>query len=84
MLVAPHQPQLPQAHLDLTQERWERMSVLFQGIREHARNFEFPAPSVAALESVLIRLYLEAPVINGGMFLVSKTNCTLTSTTQGL
>ena len=38
------------------------MSVLFQGIRENARNFEYPAPSVAALESVLIRLYLESPM----------------------
>ena len=42
------------------------MGVLFQSIREHARSFEFPAPSVAALESVLIRLYLESP-IGGGL-----------------
>ena len=42
------------------------MSVLFGSIRNHARNFEYPGPSVAALESVLIRLYLESP-IGGGM-----------------
>lgn len=54
--LAPHAPQ------PLTQERWDRMSVLFQGIRENARNFDYPAPSVAALESILIRLYLESPM----------------------
>jgi hypothetical protein len=44
-------------------DRWDRMSVLYNHIREHARNgFEYPIPSVAALESVLIRLYLESPV----------------------
>lgn len=41
------------------------MSVLFDSIRTHARSIEYPGPSVAALESVLIRLYLESPV--GGM-----------------
>jgi hypothetical protein len=43
-------------------EQWERMSVLFNSIREHARAYEYPAPSVVALESVLIRLYLESPM----------------------
>jgi hypothetical protein len=38
------------------------MAVLFHSIRDHARGFEYPGPSVAALESVLIRLYLESPV----------------------
>ena len=38
------------------------MSVLFGSIRDHARTFEYPSPSVVALESVLIRLYLESPV----------------------
>ena len=38
------------------------MGVLFQSVRDHARSLEFPAPSVAALESVLIRLYLESPI----------------------
>ena len=49
------------------------MSVLYNAIRDHARSgFDYPGPSVAALESVLIRLYLESPVsgvlmgINGG------------------
>lgn len=43
-------------------EQWERMSVLFNSIREHARAYDYPAPSVVALESVLIRLYLESPM----------------------
>jgi len=38
------------------------MSTLFHSIREHARGFEYPNVSVAALETVLIRLYLESPV----------------------
>lgn len=45
-----------------SQERWDRMSVLFDSIRTHARGFEYPMPSVVALESLLIRLYLESPV----------------------
>jgi len=36
--------------------------VLFHSIRDHARGFEYPGPSVTALESILIRLYLESPV----------------------
>ncbi|KAI0778317.1 hypothetical protein BD413DRAFT_465547 [Trametes elegans] len=48
--------------VDMMQERWDRMGILFQSIRDHARSFEYPAPSVAALESVLIRLYLESPI----------------------
>ncbi|KAI0801135.1 hypothetical protein C8Q74DRAFT_1240416 [Fomes fomentarius] len=56
-------PQMQQpTNVDISQERWDRMGVLFQSIRDHARSFEFPAPSVAALESVLIRLYLESPI----------------------
>jgi hypothetical protein len=41
------------------------MSVLFESIRTHGRAYEYPGPSVAALESVLIRLYLESPVGGG-------------------
>ena len=50
-------------------EQWERMSVLFNSIREHARAYEYPTPSVVALESVLIRMYLESPMgmIGGGL-----------------
>jgi len=44
------------------QERWDNMSTLFQTVREHARSFEYPPASVAALETVLIRLYLESPM----------------------
>jgi len=50
---------------DTSQDRWDRMSVLFASIRQHARGFEYPGPSVAALESVLIRLYLESPLTAG-------------------
>ncbi|RPD55861.1 hypothetical protein L226DRAFT_528593 [Lentinus tigrinus ALCF2SS1-7] len=57
-------PPMPPTSVDMSQERWDRMSVLFQSIRDHARSFEFPAPSVAALEGVLIRLYLESPIGN--------------------
>lgn len=74
MAIAPHaqplqppQQQQPPPPLDINQDRWNRMTVLFQGIREHARNYDYPAPSVAALESVLIRLYLESPM-GGGAF----------------
>jgi hypothetical protein len=46
----------------MSNERWDNMATLFHSIREHARNFEYPSPSVAALETILIRLYLESPV----------------------
>jgi len=41
------------------------MAILFESIRTHGRVYEYPGPSVAALESVLIRLYLESPVGGG-------------------
>ncbi|KAL6298683.1 hypothetical protein BKA93DRAFT_809950 [Sparassis latifolia] len=63
MLAPLPQVQPLQASMDLSQDRWDRMSVLFGSIREHARTFEYPSPSIAALESVLIRLYLESPVV---------------------
>ncbi|TFK36921.1 hypothetical protein BDQ12DRAFT_686095 [Crucibulum laeve] len=44
------------------QERWDNMVTLFNSVRDHARVFEYPLPSVTALETVLIRLYLESPV----------------------
>ena len=68
------QPLVPPPPQPLAQERWDRMSVLFQGIRENARNFEYPAPSVAALESILIRLYLESPMGGGEPTSVSITS----------
>ncbi|OBZ68408.1 hypothetical protein A0H81_11682 [Grifola frondosa] len=34
----------PQPPLDLSQERWDRMGVLFGSVRQHARSFEYPAP----------------------------------------
>lgn len=46
----------------IERERWDRMETLFQGIRNNARQFEYPPPSVAALESVLMRMYFESPL----------------------
>jgi hypothetical protein len=46
----------------LPHERWDNMATLFQTIREHARVFEYPPASVAALETIVIRLYLESPM----------------------
>jgi hypothetical protein len=43
-------------------ERWQRMDVLYQSIRDNANQFDYPAPSVAALESVLVRMYFESPI----------------------
>lgn len=59
------QPYPPHTHVDpnaTRQDRWDNMSTLFNSVREHARNFAYPAVSVAALETILIRLYLESPV----------------------
>lgn len=67
----PHYPGQPSVNAPYPQmipapsaqnEQWERMSVLFNSIREHARAYDYPTPSVVALESVLIRLYLESPM----------------------
>jgi hypothetical protein len=38
------------------------MATMFHSVRENARTFEYPSVSIAALESVLIRMYLESPV----------------------
>ncbi|ETW87070.1 hypothetical protein HETIRDRAFT_437723 [Heterobasidion irregulare TC 32-1] len=46
----------------IERERWDRFETLFQSIRGHARHFEYPPPSVAALESVLMRMYFESPI----------------------
>lgn len=53
---------MPQHQTSMTNERWENMSIMFASIREHARTFDYPPPSVAALETVLIRLHLESPM----------------------
>ncbi|KAG5644602.1 hypothetical protein DXG03_008080 [Asterophora parasitica] len=60
----PHQFQAPPPgmHPGISHDRWENMATLFSSVREHARGFEYPSVSVAALETVLIRLYLESPV----------------------
>ena len=55
----------PMVHPTLSHDRWENMATLFHSIRDHARGFEYPSVSVAALETVLIRLYLESPVALG-------------------
>ena len=48
------------------QARWDRISVLFEHARSAARTFEHPPPSVAALEAVLVRMYLESPLNGSG------------------
>ncbi|KAG6866053.1 hypothetical protein C0991_009150 [Blastosporella zonata] len=58
----PNFPTHPPFHSPLAHERWENMTLLFNSVREHARGFEYPSVSVAALETILIRLYLESPV----------------------
>ena len=47
----------------IERERWVRMDVLYQSIRHNVNRFEYPAPSVAALESVLVRMYFESPIL---------------------
>jgi hypothetical protein len=44
-------------------ERWERLDALFQSVRDAARTFTFPMASISALEAVLLRLYLDSPVV---------------------
>jgi len=55
---------------------WDRLSILFNSIRENARAYDYPGPTVVALESVLIRLYLESPVavVQGPSFGVLGAN----------
>jgi len=62
------QPQYapPATTLSHANERWDNMATLFNTIRDHARSFEYPSASVAALETVLIRLYLESPMAAAG------------------
>ena len=64
------------------------MATLFHSIRDHARTYEYPAVSVAALETILIRLYLESPVnvgINAQPAIATVTqNSTTTTTTQNV
>ncbi|KAI0094195.1 hypothetical protein BDY19DRAFT_911670 [Irpex rosettiformis] len=58
----PPPPPSPITQMALNQERWDRMSAIFESVRGHARTFDYPSPSVATLETILIRLYLESPV----------------------
>jgi hypothetical protein len=50
-------------------ERWERLSALFQSVRDSGRAFTFSTPSLVALESVLVRMYLESSVVQAGALL---------------
>ena len=61
--LAPSQTQaaLSTDRAQVERERWDRMDVLYQSIRNNARQFEYPTASVAALESVLVRMYFESP-----------------------
>jgi hypothetical protein len=53
--------QAPSQATQMAQERWDNMAVLFNNVRENARTIEYPGASIAALESCLIRLFLESP-----------------------
>lgn len=73
--VPPSQPFTPlPTQPPMSPDRWENMATLFNSIREHARGFEYPSVSVAALETVLIRLYLESPVGLGAQPMVMQNN----------
>lgn len=63
----------PQSLVQDEQARWDRMSVLFEHVRNAARTFEHAPPSVAALESVLVRMYLEGP-LNGSGHITRSSN----------
>jgi len=67
------QMQRPQNLVQDEQARWDRMSVLFEHVRNAARTFEHAPPSVAALESVLVRMYLESP-LNGSGTMTRSSN----------
>lgn len=81
MIPPPPQPapltQAPQIHPSTLvpdeQARWDRMSVLFEHVRNSARTFEHAPPSVAALETVLVRMYLEGP-LNGSGHMARSSN----------
>ncbi|KAJ6575346.1 hypothetical protein B0H19DRAFT_1128248 [Mycena capillaripes] len=58
-------PAAPPASIAISHDRWDNMATLFESVRGYARTFEYPSATVAALETVLIRLYLESPVTTG-------------------
>ncbi|KAJ3985231.1 hypothetical protein F5890DRAFT_1178135 [Lentinula detonsa] len=58
---APVPPPPAQNSDAFSHDRWANMETLFQSVREHARTFAYPSASVAVLETVLIRLFLESP-----------------------
>ncbi|KAJ6621095.1 hypothetical protein B0H10DRAFT_1790324 [Mycena sp. CBHHK59/15] len=66
------QPPLPTGATSHSHDRWENMATLFEAVRGHARSFEYPTASVAALETVLIRLYLESPVTMGSQAIMQN------------
>jgi hypothetical protein len=57
-----HLPRVPTAH-----DRWERLAVLFRSVHTHALTFDYPDESVNVLESMLVKLYLESPLVGGGL-----------------
>lgn len=61
--AAPPPPGPPAQHTAdaFSHERWQNMETLFQNVRDNARSFSYPTASVAALETVLLRLFLEGP-----------------------
>ncbi|KAG8999774.1 hypothetical protein FRB94_005948 [Tulasnella sp. JGI-2019a] len=42
--------------------RWDRLTTMFESVRNNARTFEYPQASLAALEATLVRLTLESPL----------------------
>ncbi|KAJ3771980.1 hypothetical protein FB446DRAFT_738167 [Lentinula raphanica] len=62
---APVPPPPAQTGDAFNNDRWANMETLFQSVREHARTFTYPSASVAVLETVLIRLFLESPAQAG-------------------
>jgi len=60
------QPRPVQVQQTGQQEVFDRLEVLFQNIRSNSRGgYEYPGASVVALETVLLRLYLEGPMRRG-------------------
>lgn len=59
-------PQQPhQIPMQQVQDRWENMSAIFTSVRETARGAMFDPAAVAALETLLLRMYFEAS--SGGL-----------------
>ncbi|KAG8751916.1 hypothetical protein FRC12_012205 [Ceratobasidium sp. 428] len=63
--LPPELPPLRLPEVPTANDRWERLAVLFRSVHSHALTFDYPEDSVNALESMLVRLYLESPLVGG-------------------